>query len=104
MADETYISSPVHCDTHPVKHPDGPAVNAAYDARTVQGFWAYLCESCFSEWGIGLGTGKGQRLIIGEKPKPDPQRTRTQIHALLEAGEWGMAEELAGEEGLDKYL
>lgn len=36
---------------------------AAYDAKTVHGPWAYLCESCFKKVGVGLGLGKGQKLI-----------------------------------------
>jgi hypothetical protein len=36
---------------------------ARYDAKTVYGFWAYLCPMCFVRLGTGLGTGKGQELI-----------------------------------------
>jgi predicted RNA-binding Zn-ribbon protein involved in translation (DUF1610 family) len=36
---------------------------AVYDARTRSGQWAHLCENCFRAVGIGLGTGKGQKLI-----------------------------------------
>lgn len=37
---------------------------ADYDARTKYGVWAYLCKRHFEEIGIGLGLGKGQRLMI----------------------------------------
>lgn len=37
---------------------------AAYDAKTVFGPWAYLCEECFEHVGTGLGLGKGQRLKL----------------------------------------
>lgn len=36
---------------------------AHYDARTRQGPWGYLCDECFEEFGVGLGTGNGQRLV-----------------------------------------
>lgn len=36
---------------------------AHYDARTKSGMWGNLCEKCFKKHGIGLGTGKGQKLI-----------------------------------------
>lgn len=36
---------------------------AHYDARTKPGMWCNLCEKCFKKHGIGLGTGKGQKLI-----------------------------------------
>jgi hypothetical protein len=43
---------------------------AKYDGKTVMGPWAYMCEKCFKENGIGLGVGKGQILAdIGKKKK-----------------------------------
>lgn len=36
---------------------------AAYDGRTVYGSWAYMCEDCYKIYGIGLGIGKGQKLV-----------------------------------------
>ncbi|MEM2174129.1 MAG: hypothetical protein QXI58_00690 [Candidatus Micrarchaeia archaeon] len=36
---------------------------AEYDARTIYGPWAYMCEDCFKKFGIGLGIGQGQKLI-----------------------------------------
>jgi hypothetical protein len=38
-------------------------VEAHYDAKTVMGPWGHLCEECFTEFGIGLGLGRGQRFI-----------------------------------------
>lgn len=41
---------------------------ASYDARTVFGSWAYLCEEHFYPYTEGrLGTGWGQRLILEDK-------------------------------------
>ena len=40
---------------------------AAYDSKTKNGFWAYLCEHCFKELGTGVGLGRGQRLILKKK-------------------------------------
>ena len=31
-----------------------------YDAKTTQGPWGFMCEKCFKDYGIGLGTGRGQ--------------------------------------------
>lgn len=36
---------------------------AAYDGKTQDGPWAYMCEQHFSQIGIGLGLGRGQRLV-----------------------------------------
>jgi ribosomal protein L37AE/L43A len=35
---------------------------AKYDARTKMGSWAFLCQSCFDKYGVGIGLGKGQKL------------------------------------------
>jgi len=37
---------------------------AEYDGKTKDGPWAYLCGGCFDVHGIGVGLGKGQRLIL----------------------------------------
>ena len=37
-----------------------------YDAKMYTGPWAYLCEQHFRAWGVGLGTGRGQRLILDD--------------------------------------
>jgi len=37
---------------------------AHYDGRTDRGPWAYMCESHFNSRGMGLGTGRGQELIV----------------------------------------
>ena len=37
--------------------------DAAVDAKTSWGPWAYMCEECFTSRGVGLGLGWGQRLI-----------------------------------------
>lgn len=40
-----------------------PGVPAAVDGRTHQGPWANMCGSCFELLGVGLGLGRGQRLV-----------------------------------------
>jgi hypothetical protein len=42
---------------------DGETI-AVYDAKTIMGPWAYMCAYHFRFVGVGLGTGKGQRLIL----------------------------------------
>ena len=43
------------CDICQCKYTD-----KVYDARTVYGYWAFMCEDCYDELGKGLGVGKGQ--------------------------------------------
>lgn len=37
---------------------------AQYDGRTKMGPWAYMCEEHFKQYGVGLGLGKGQKLVL----------------------------------------
>lgn len=41
---------------------------AEFDGATVFGKWAFMCEAHFTMHGVGLGTGKGQRLIVINGP------------------------------------
>lgn len=42
--------------------PDGRP--AGYDARTIYGTWANMCLEHLKLFGVGLGTGKGQELVL----------------------------------------
>ena len=39
------------------------SAEAEYDGKTVMGPWAYMCRAHFEVLGVGLGLGKGQRLV-----------------------------------------
>jgi hypothetical protein len=39
-------------------------VTAEYDGKTSHGPWAYMCPECFDAYGMGLGVGLGQRLVV----------------------------------------
>jgi len=41
----------------------GEAAKAKYDGKTNIGPFAYMCQECFEEHGVGLGLGKGQELV-----------------------------------------
>jgi len=41
-----------------------PPQLARYDGRTRSGRWAYMCEHHFRSYGIGLGLGRGQKLVV----------------------------------------
>lgn len=42
----------------------GLKVEAHYDGKTTQGPWAYMCNGHFTVYGVGIGTGLAQRLIL----------------------------------------
>lgn len=44
---------------------------AHYDGKTKLGPWANMCTSCFKRYGIGLGLGLGQELVVKENKKED---------------------------------
>lgn len=51
------------CDIH--KYNKGQNdVPAVVDGKTSMGPWAFMCEECFMDYGVGLGTGAGQRLVL----------------------------------------
>jgi len=60
---EVKVAKLPNCDTHPL---DQPPELAAYDGKTRMGPWGYMCEECFEKFGVGLGVGRGQRLILRE--------------------------------------
>ena len=37
---------------------------AQYDGRTKLGPWAYMCQEHFEQHSVGLGLGKGQKLVL----------------------------------------
>lgn len=37
---------------------------AAYDGKTTIGPWAYMCPYHFGLHGMGLGLGRGQKLVL----------------------------------------
>jgi hypothetical protein len=63
MATTVEVASLPKCDLCPASD----AALAAYDARTVMGPWANMCEGHFTHYGVGLGTGSGQRLVLATK-------------------------------------
>jgi len=54
---EVVIEKLVQCDLCKI-------AEAKYDARSKMGPWGYMCQKCFGFYGIGLGIGKGQKLVV----------------------------------------
>lgn len=48
-----------------------PPEKAEYDGKTKHGPWAYMCEEHFNKYGVGLGTGLGQKLVRPIRPECD---------------------------------
>ena len=60
---ETKVKTFPRCDFCPS--------DALYDGRTTAGPWANMCNLHFQQHGVGLGLGKGQRLVIEQAVDPD---------------------------------
>lgn len=50
-----------HCD---LCHERGIEREAHFDGKTTFGSWAFMCSVHYMAYGVGLGTGLGQRLIL----------------------------------------
>lgn len=98
MSTETYVSTLPGCDICKMR---GQTAEAHYDGKTKDGPWAYMCEADYLVNGVGLGTGKGQRLIVGEKPKVDRAAA---VHAAIAAGDLDALEDAVGDGDLAEYL
>jgi ribosomal protein L37AE/L43A len=59
-SEEVKVSEIPNCD---FCAQEGKTTPAAYDGKTTQGPWANMCLLHFGQYGVGLGTGKGQKLI-----------------------------------------
>lgn len=101
MSDTTYIKEKRTCDI--CWYVEGTAgIEASYDARTNDGQWANVCEGHFQTHTPGvLGTGKAQRLVIGEAPERD---IRAEVRAAVESGDYSAFEEAIGDGDPADYL
>jgi hypothetical protein len=97
MSDTAYVRVRPDCDIHTGQ--GTPGVPAEYDGKTTAGPWANMCGPCFGTHGIGLGTGRGQRLVVGERP-PRPAPGTVDLHRLTVAE----IEELVGDGDIAEWL
>ena len=59
---ETTVAVYPDCDLCP----PGLQRVARFDGKTNMGPWAYMCDTHFRAHGVGLGLGRGQRLILAD--------------------------------------
>lgn len=71
---EVVVDKLPECDLCKVAPVTDPPNVAAYDGKTRMGPWAYMCEECFKVYGIGLGLGVGQRLVLRESEEEGPRQ------------------------------
>lgn len=67
MSSQVTVASLPDCDIcKHVSRPTNRVEKARYDGKTKEGPWANMCDRHFRQYGVGLGTGKGQRLVLAE--------------------------------------
>ena len=62
MSTEVEVTRLPKCDI--CHHDEQVVTDATYDGKTKRGPWANMCDRHFKSDGIGLGTGRGQRLVL----------------------------------------
>jgi len=106
MSEKVIVASKPECDI--CKFENGkPGVTADYDGKTVRGPWANMCRSCFFSHGVGLGTGRGQQLLVVGSPEAaifEEQDKSSEINAAIEAGDFDALEDLIGDGDIAEYL
>lgn len=97
-----------NCDIHQmVEH---QRVEALYDGKTTHGPWANMCQVCFEAVGVGLGTGRGQRLLLAsemeetEDNPPTDADIRRDLQAAVEAGDFDLAEDILGDRDIAEFM
>lgn len=70
MKDTVEVESLPYCDIcNEMRVSEGHVTieRAIYDAKSIYGSWAYMCQKHFDQIGVGLGLGKGQKLVLKAK-------------------------------------
>lgn len=61
----TFVNELPVCDICVMTEEDPRFRKAAqFDGKTIAGSWAFMCPPHFQHVGIGLGEGKGQKLLL----------------------------------------
>lgn len=112
MSDKAYVAIIPNCDICP--NTDPAPTPAVVDAKTFQGPWASMCDrhwrsytaypSATQDSDPGLGTGKGQRYILGVKPGGSHEDKREQVNAAMASGDLDAAFDIIGDGNFEDYL
>lgn len=103
MAGQAYVSQLPDCDFCKMS---GVTRKAQYDFKTKDGRWA---NGCAIHWtnhraSMTLGTGWGQRLVVGEPPERTDDDIRSDLAAAIEAGDYDAMEEALGDRDFAEFM
>jgi len=66
--ERTTVSAYPLCDLCPPHQPK----EARFDGKTkFNGSWGYMCKQHFKDFGVGLGLGKGQELLLTKEAEDE---------------------------------
>ena len=107
MSDIAYVSELPLCDF--CKQSSSPHANtrkAKYDFRTVHGPWANGCEIHYRTHRAHteLGTGHGQRLVLGEPPERTDEDIMSDLQKALVEGDFDAMEEALGDRDFAEFM
>jgi len=93
MATTAYVTKLPTCNFCSEQGTERPA---EYDAKTVFGPWANMCTEHFLLRAASqeLGTGRGQKLVVGEPPADDRQ---ARFNEAMERGDYEAMEDAVGD-------
>tara|TARA_A100001388_G_C28611764_1_gene423205 strand:+ start:128 stop:421 length:294 start_codon:yes stop_codon:yes gene_type:complete len=74
---------------------------ATYDAKTLGGPWAYMCDECYSCEG---SPRNATRLIVGDPPQRTDADITRDLMAAIAAGDFDAAEEAIGDRDISEFL
>lgn len=106
MSDKAYVPALPNCQVC-----GGPPHLAAYDLNlanvmlSASGRWGNVCEVFYEAAGRPpLGTGLGQRLIVGDEPVKSDADIRREIRAAINDDDFDSVEDLVGDRDLMEFL
>ena len=104
MITEAYIAKLPDCQICEVEDLQ-TEIPAEYDGKTIMGPWANMCAAHFASHGVGLGTGKGQKLIVGENQTLSKTEIAARVQqAVTDGASFDDIEELVGDGDIAEYL
>jgi hypothetical protein len=98
---EAYVATLPKCDFCKQL---GRTADAHYDGKSKVGPWANMCDDHWADYGIGLGTGVGQRLIVGEAPVVTEEERRQKVQEALRNNSMADLEDAVGDGDIADYL
>jgi len=74
---------------------------ATYDAKTLAGPWAYMCDECYSCEG---SPRNATHIVVGDAPERTDSDITRDLYAAIAAGDFDAAEDAIGDRDISEFL